>query len=72
MTTHIRSDRGQLAETMRESFDGQVRTVLTALSDPSPAVPDERSLAPAITSGPDGDSMLLVSVNRTTVPACTP
>ena len=41
----------------------EIRPVLTALSDLYPTVPDELSIAPAITSGPDGNPMLLVSVN---------
>ncbi|MBT2486434.1 MULTISPECIES: FAD-binding oxidoreductase [unclassified Microbacterium] len=41
----------------------EIRPVLTALNDLYPAVPDELSIAPAITSGPDGNPMLLVSVN---------
>ena len=36
--------------------------VLTALDDLFPTVPDQLSIAPAVTSGPDGAPMLLVSV----------
>jgi FAD/FMN-containing dehydrogenase len=42
---------------------GELRPVLTALDDLYPTVPDELSVAPAITSGPDGNPVLLVSVN---------